>query len=510
MTFDRPATKADRKTQIVLFLLVWFSCAWFGSWEMNPNQATRLYAALSLVEEHDATIDDYADATIDKAVFGGHIYLDKAPGMTLMAMPAVAVADAMTGQTAAGQAATGLSKTIYDPAFAQFMRLRTRLAVATGPALLTALAAILLYDLALGLTASRGAALFAALGYALGTPAWGWSTTLLGHAPVAALYIVAIWAIWRGTIGDVTRPRLAAVAGFALGWAVVIEHQAVIAGGIIGLWALWRIRHRADRWRLIRSALAAGSVALLLLAAYNIIAFGTPFRVGYQGVVGFEGMDRGLFGLVTPSLSILRKIVFGFDRGMIWVAPILVLAPFGLFLLAERRSTRGVAVMAAGVVLAVLLVNAAYVYWDGGNSTGPRHAMPLVGALAIGLAPVWAICRPIAARVALAVVLLASIALNAAIAAAEIFAPPAFHFPIWTAVLQPRFFRGDLRTIGSEYWGLSPWQGFAVWVTIALPTLAWLAYRAHRAYPDAVRVTGAEWITTGEREPICRAPGQPS
>ena len=33
----------------------------------------------------DARIDEFRDLTIDKAEFGGHVYLDKAPGMTLLA-----------------------------------------------------------------------------------------------------------------------------------------------------------------------------------------------------------------------------------------------------------------------------------------------------------------------------------------------------------------------------------------------------------------------------------------
>ena len=65
---------------IVIGLLVWSSCAWFGSWEGNPNNATRLFAAISLVEDGDATIDEFSGLTIDKATFGGHVYLDKAPG----------------------------------------------------------------------------------------------------------------------------------------------------------------------------------------------------------------------------------------------------------------------------------------------------------------------------------------------------------------------------------------------------------------------------------------------
>ncbi|RZM11704.1 MAG: hypothetical protein EOP68_03055, partial [Sphingomonas sp.] len=84
-------------TRALLFFLVWLSVAWFGSWELNPNNAVRMFAAVSLVEDGDATIDQFAPLTIDKATFGGHAYLDKAPGMTLMALPAVAAVNASSG-----------------------------------------------------------------------------------------------------------------------------------------------------------------------------------------------------------------------------------------------------------------------------------------------------------------------------------------------------------------------------------------------------------------------------
>ena len=54
-----------RGFRIGLFLLVWFSCAWFGSWEGNPNNATRLFAAVSLVED--------GELMRDRMAFGGLI-----------------------------------------------------------------------------------------------------------------------------------------------------------------------------------------------------------------------------------------------------------------------------------------------------------------------------------------------------------------------------------------------------------------------------------------------------
>ena len=451
-----------------LALLAWFSCVWFGSWELNPNNATRLFAAISIVEQGDATIDRFAALTIDKAQFDGHAYLDKAPGMTLMAVPAVALADAITGARA-------------DPAdgeaFARYLRLRLRLAVASGPAVLTALATVALFELGLALTASAGAALFAALGYALGSPIWGWSTTIFGHAAVAASFVIALWAIRRAE-----RPGLAALAGLALGWAVVVEYQAVLAGIVLASFALSRWW---GRWRLVGAAAVGGVVGLCALVGYNLFAFGTPFRVGYAGVVGFEGMHQGLFGLTWPDLRALWEILFGMRRGLLWVAPALVMAVPGLADLVAARRTRGVGIAAAGAAAVVLLVNAAYVYWDGGNSTGPRHAMPAIGLLTLGLAPFWAGLAARGRRVA-AGVLAVSIALNLMIAGCDIFAAPWDPSQLgWVA--REHLFKGDVTSIASDYWGWPKWSGFAVWLAVAVPLLAWLGRQA-RLHPAGPRV----------------------
>ena len=462
-----------RSIPLVLALLTWFSCAWFGSWELNPNNATRLFAAISLAEDGDAKIDAFASLTIDKAQFGAHFYLDKAPGMTLMAIPAVWLADAVTGERAGP-----LLKDAGDPRFVRFLRLRMRLAVATGIAVLTALAAAALFDLALGLTGSTGAALFAALGYALGTPLWGWSTTLLGHAAVAALFVIALWALWR---------ERAVIAGLALGWAVTVEYQAVLAGAVLALLGLWHFRRRPA---LTGLAALGGIIGLLPLAGYNLLAFGTPFKVGYSGVQGFEGMHQGLFGLTAPSPRILWEVLFGTHRGLLWVAPVLVLAVPGLADMVAAQRTRAIGLAAVGAAAVALLVNAAYVYWDGGNSTGPRHAMPAVGLLALGLAPFWAGLRTVRARRLAAIVLGISVLLNLVIAGCDIFAAQ-WEPSQLTWVAREHLLKGDVTSVASDWWGWSKWSGFAVWAAVALPTIAWLMRAALRESGPRVRMLGS-------------------
>ena len=460
------------RIRVLLFALVWLSCSWFGSWELNPNNSTRMFAAIGLVERGDARIDEFRNLTIDKAEFDGHVYLDKAPGMTLLALPATAVA---------GRIATRpvIPPTVWDAPFQQWMKVHLRLAVASVTALITALAAVALFDLALGLTASAGAAGFAAIAFALGTPIWGWSTTLFGHAPVADLFVIAVWALWRG--GEERPVKFAAIAGAALGLAVLIEFQAVLAGSIIALWGAYRLRRPAP----LAAAALAGAVTLLVpLIAYNMVAFGKPFRLGYEGVNGFPGMKEGLFGLTSPKFAVLAEIIIGMRRGLLWIAPILILGPFGLWQLAKRQ--RSLAVTLASAAIVVLLVNAAYVYWDGGHSTGPRHAVPAIGLLAIGLAPYWASLVYWWERAMAATILAVSVAINLAVAAANITAPDEYTFPLWDPILKTDWATGLLRTLPSDFLGWSPFAGVAFYLCIAVPLAALLLASIRRSAISSV------------------------
>ncbi|TPG20601.1 hypothetical protein EAH87_08375 [Sphingomonas koreensis] len=454
---------ARARLAALLFVLVWLSGAWFGSWELNPNNATRMFAAISLVEEHDATIDEFAGDTIDKAQFGGHFYMDKAPGMTLMAVPVVAAVNRLTGSSARAQRIL-----FQDLGIGGLLQPRVRLAAALSSALLTAIAATMLFGVTIELTGRTAAGLFAALGYALGTPIWGWSTTIFGHAAAAALLLIGTIAVWRGTREGRPASGQALIAGLALGWAIVVEYQAALTGVAIGLWALWLLWRypAAERWRAIGIAAAGAVIALVPLVLYNLVAFGTVFKLGYEGVVGFSGMQEGLFGLTYPKPDVVWEIVGGLRRGMVWVAPILLLAPIGLALLLWRRPTRSLGLLALVAVVIVVLINASYVYWDGGSSTGPRLSVPAIGFMAIGLGPVWVLCRHWALRAAALMLLALSATLNLIFAASEIAAPGSVAFPpSWIA--RRVFWQGQMRDFPAEQWHWSVWHGLWLYLGIA-------------------------------------------
>jgi hypothetical protein len=424
--------------------------------------------------------------------------MDKAPGMTLMAVPVVAAVNALTGTNARAERVL-----IPELGAGRLMRPRVRLASALTSALLTAIAATMLFGMTIELTGSLGAGLFAALGYALGTPIWGWSTTIFGHASAAALLLIATIAIWRGTRMVTPGRGEALVAGLALGWVIVVEYQAALSGFVIGLWALWRLWRYpvAERWRAIALAVAGAIVALVPLAIYNLIAFGTLFKLGYEGVVGFAGMQQGLFGLTYPRFEVIGEILGGAEKGLIWVAPILVAAPIGLALMIRRRETRDLGVLAVAVAAIVVLINASYVYWDGGSSTGPRLSVPAIGFLALGLGPLWIACRHIVLRAGLAALLAASMALNLIIAAVDITSPEYIRWPVVTWIVEKRLAWGALRDFPAEQWGWNPWTGFALYVVIAAVFLAAMLWTIRRATGRSSPATPPRLVEAGARTP---------
>jgi hypothetical protein len=468
-------TRGSHRVAAGLFLLVWLSCVWFGSYPLNPNNATRLFGAIELVEQGDARIDRFESLTIDKARFGRHYAMDKAPGMTLMAVPAIWLANTVSHGTSRDQVID-----VTDPRFNHFLKARLQLAAAMTSAALTAFAAVLLFDFGAGITGSVMAGLFGALGYALGSVVWGWSTTVFGHAPAAALLIVATWAVWRGTSGEreLRRWRYPIMAGAALGWAVVIEFPAASAALAVGLWALWRTRgvEWPTRARLYVPTFAAALLVLVPLAVYNQIAFGTPFKLGYENVIGFNGMRQGLFGLTYPKPGVVFELLLGSRRGLFWVAPVLTLGMVGLATLIRDRATRDLGILAASIVVMMLLVNASYVYWDGGASTGPRHSLTAIPFLALGLAPFRARLRSRSARIAAAALLLLSMLFNLLVAATDIFDSEALAWPLWQGNLLMAL-HGQFTTLPSDWWGWTPWRGLALYLVLALPLL-WLITRA--------------------------------
>jgi hypothetical protein len=371
--------RGDRSLYFALALVLLASYAYFyqaGGW----NQNSRFALVRAMTERDTLRIDDYHDATGDRALWKGHFYSDKAPGTSLVAFVPVELSRALNNATGlAPDSDAAITRTSY-------------VATVFASGVFTIVAALCVLWLALRWGHSRGAALFAATAYGLATPAWAYATLFMGHALCAGCLTIAFAAAvaLRDASPQQTR-RLAWIVGLAAGWAVVAEFPAAVP--VLFICALTAAtltragRSHADVRAALFRVVAGGAIAAGVLLAYNTAAFGSPFHLGYASEEGFEQLHTGVFGIASPEWWRVREILFGAYRGLVPIAPLVAVAPVGLAILG--RSRLGPALTAAAIVVFYLLLNASYFYWEGGWAFGPRQVTPALPFLALGLPPLW-------------------------------------------------------------------------------------------------------------------------
>jgi hypothetical protein len=416
---------------LLLAALVAVSCNYFFTGG-GQNQASRFDLVRAIVESGKLTIDAYQENTRDKSLFRDHYYCDKAPGTSLAAVPFVAATRwiALRGGVPeqGALAAEGRVATLF---------------CATVP---TAAITVAIYLLAMRLGASPGAAAISAVAYGVGTPAWAYGTLFWGNQLAAACVIGAFAIALRVEASSgASTLRLAFAMGLAVGCAVLTEFSAVGAGAILVGWVLVRARGAAHgRARVLRIAVAVALGGLgpaVILGAYDQLAFGSPFHIGYGSVVGWEAMHRGAFGVTFPKIDVLFWLLFGWQKGLFLISPVLAFGAVGLSLRMEAERFRGVGTWMAALFVYYWLFNASYHYWTGGWTYGPRFMAAALPFLCLGLPQVWD--RGGVARHALAGAAGLSIALTLLAVSTHPVTPEGHIWPLRDIFL-PSFFAGLL------------------------------------------------------------------
>jgi hypothetical protein len=388
---------SDRQSMVILGVALFISYAYFyqaGGW----NQNSRFALVRAIIERHTLQIDAYQLHTGDRALWEGHYYSDKAPGASLLALAPVAVA-------------RGVARLAHvDPGSFPGIAWTSYVATLVTSGVFTLIAALLVMQLALRWGFSRGAALFAATAYGIASPAWCYATLFMEHGLTAGCLMLA----YAGAVAldEPSRAPAPAHAPAPSGWtenagrhaaswsvgiwaglAVIAELQAAVPAFFIAMLALMALRDRDSPGAGVSGAatriLAGGLIAGAAFFTYNTLAFGSPLHIGYASEEGFEQLHTGFFGITHPSWWKLREILIGSYRGLLPLSPLVVLTPVGLALLARTPARRRPVFVAAAIAAFYFLLNASYYYWEGGWAYAPRHVMPALPFLALGLAPLW-------------------------------------------------------------------------------------------------------------------------
>jgi hypothetical protein len=237
--------------------------------------------------------------------------------------------------------------------------------------------------------------------FAFGTTAFSAAAQdLWAHA--AALVGIAI--VLRALVDG--RPRSGHLpAALLAGAGAGLAGLARPIDGLIGLLALVVSSRRAGV-RGAAAVVAGGLPFALLLAGWNHLCFGAPWRTGY-------GAEAHAF--TGPWLEGLAGLLVSPNRGLLVYSPVLVLALPGLARVLARavgrrgnleggrspreaglprdESARAIAVLAL-FPLAILLATAKWHTWVGGFSYGPRLLTSATPVLALLVACGWPRAEP--------------------------------------------------------------------------------------------------------------------
>ncbi len=380
---DDSNSRLSRKRELLLTVLVGLALSY--SWSFDdlsvPNERTRIYLAVALVDSGSLSIDGPVKrfgAINDWARYDGRYYTDKAPGSSLLAAIPYGVARLVSS-----------SRSWSIQALVDMMRRFVMLPLAL-------LGFLLFRSLLRGRGHPEAVVDLASVGWMLGSAAFHYSTAFYGHHIVAVFLLAGLWALDRAQRAEAARPRriYLAVAGAAAGFAGLTEYQAAIPVVLFACYALYRFGRRD---RLAVGAFALGAAPFLVLfLGYHALAFGGPLELSYDHLVSSKIQAlhaKGVGGVSwPPTLEATLGATWSLHRGLFATSPIVVVAFYGLHRLFWQGDRAFGVFLTVTLALFLLFIFCASA-WYAGWSYGPRLLVPALPlafiAVAEGARQLW-------------------------------------------------------------------------------------------------------------------------
>lgn len=338
----------------------------------NPNENARLYMTAAIVELGTYRIDDLRARwgwVNDCAIYEGHVYSVKAPGTSLLGVPAYA----------AYYAYTEWRERELDRTTALW------LCRVTGSVLPWLVFLAFFYPWLGRQTSSpvvRDAVFFS---IAIGSCLFGYGVTFVSHTLSAAAAFGSFMLLTDAKHAGRMRNARAFFAGLLAAGVSMLEYPGFVASAILCVYALVAVRPWA---RLIPFALGA-AIPTLAVMHFQWASFGSPFTPGhlYVETETFRTQhEQGFFGAVGVSWDALGGLLIDPEAGLFPMTPVLAFAAIGAVIVCLRQRERAPAIAALTIAIATTLVISAMNNWRGGWTIGPRYlavVYPFLGWLAV-------------------------------------------------------------------------------------------------------------------------------
>ena len=466
-------TRAKRFLFGSLLTVLFLYCFPYFESMKSANELPRVYLTMAVVDEGSFAIDTGArrwGKTADMSPSGGHIYSNKAPGSSLLAIPAYAILKFAKGLTGS------------EPSLAE---LTWTFRVFTG-VLPTLLFLLLLWRFLGRFAANPQTRRLLLAGYALGSMAMTYSVIFVSHQLaaicIATAYMIAVWVIEEG----LDRRWLWAM-GLAAGCAPLVDYQAAFAGVPIAVYLIYHLAIKEPkRWLGVLYAGLGAVPPIALLLFYHSRAFGSAFQTGYGASKSFAHFhQKGFLGMDEVRSEALHGSLFTLDNGLLVLTPMFLLAIPGWILMAKRKQWWHM-----GTTLSVTLIYLAFVssinFWRGGWQVGPRYITAMLPFLLVpvAVALTWAERRWIARSVTVGLVGVGIFVYGLSSALFPHF-PEKFKNPVFELVLT---LIGDGHAPYNAGWlvGLRGFASLFPYLLLLLVTWVWVAYPAREHRKSAI------------------------
>ena len=357
-----------RSILLYLFVVSMLSFSWMFKKITVPNERTRVYLAVSIVDDFSLSIDHSVrrfGKTTDISKYNGKYYTDKAPGSSFV------------GALIYG-AVRLFSPSRHWPIERLVNLMRNCIMIPFGILGFGLLRRFLIRRKLDGVTVN-----IVSVAWILGTSAFHYSTVFYGHQLAAVGFLAAVNLVFCRSHSPRTQSIALLGAGAAAGFSGLMEFQSTIPAVFILMLVAWRERRLPSILLFLFGAMPFA----IALFAYNWACFGGPLELSYHHLASQNLQhlhELGIGGVSIPKPVAIFGSLFSLHRGLIATSPIFLLFPIGI---AEmwKRGDKECAILILGITVYYLLFIFSADAWDAGWSFGPRLLVPMMALSVIGV-----------------------------------------------------------------------------------------------------------------------------